>query len=136
MRALIPALFAFGLLGVVPFALAHATLRILSARWDSQWLARRGARQGAERASAYEMVAGRLVRLAWCIDVAAAVSLLAVLAYVIAAARMGVLPFVRDETLVLVGFVWVVTAPALGVEILAASFTVAGRRLRQLASQA
>jgi hypothetical protein len=99
-------LFSLGLLAIVPFALVHLFLRLRRSRGPDPSLD-----QSAQRVE-------RLIRRLLVLPL---VGGLAFVAWIAIAAWAHVLADLRSEALLLLGFLWLLIVPLLGLRLLAAS---------------
>lgn len=130
-------LFGLGLLLFVPCLLFYLIFKLAIARWDTQWLARKRQRyedQFQTFAESFDLIAQRLSKLSrrLAIIFAGACGIFAIYAATVFA--LNVDSQVREWLGLLIGMLWILATPFLGLKLMSVSFHAAGVKIRNLLS--
>lgn len=132
---LTPLLFGVGLLLLVPFLAFHVVFKRTMARWDAHWLALKREKYGArfhDFVESYTQIAQRLSRVSRWLTVSLVVLLAAFAIYSGTLLAFGLDGQLQRLLVLLVGLLWIMATPVLGLKLLSASFKAGGKKIRAI----
>ncbi len=132
---LTPLVFGVGLAFLVLFLAFHLVFKWAMARWDTHWLALRRGKYGErfhDFVESYDQIAWRLSWLSRWLTAPLGVVLGAFVIYAGTVLALGLHTQSQRLLVLLVGLLWVMATPVLGLKLLSSSFKAGGAKIHAI----